>query len=342
PGQIINRELAQVVVVGASAAWIGLAPLLFLGARESTNGTLDPLVALTVLVCLSSAILFGYMLGLLGRSALWAPVSFAAVFFYLALAGTESYVGAVVLPFDLVPGQVITTRSVVYRFVIYCLIGLAAWHGARYLRATAKARPPVTLIVLALLAVGAAVAPIWRPIPLVAYETSPPKTCRTVHGILYCVHQENRAQLTPIIQASQTVLARYSPTRPPQLTAIYDTGLRGTVPQDPDTTFWTAIAPPPMQAPSESAATDLAFALTTTEACENGQNSSSAAQAQRFVTSWLSAGVDGQTATPDYDGGGSPLPELFGTMTKSQIHNWFAKNGERLRNCRVNAEDLPR
>lgn len=208
----------------------GLIPLIVVTVGAAEYGGPDLLVMVSGLVAMAAAVGIGYLIGVIGRTSLAAPVAFLLLFAVTVLggAGEDRYAAVVpVLYLEPMLGQEENRIMVAFRCVLFLTVAavaamMAAWivrsfwtrRGAPLVASAACGAVPLILVVIGL---GAQPA-------LFTVPSRPPTTCVDRHDIEFCVHAGHASQLEPVVDELGPVLDAYG--KPPDAIArIYDRAL---------------------------------------------------------------------------------------------------------------------
>ncbi|GAA2669707.1 MULTISPECIES: hypothetical protein [Actinosynnema] len=314
---------------------IGLIPLVAVTASDAEHGAPHPLPVLTGVLGLWAAIAIGHLVGVLGRTALWAPLTCACAF-AAVVAGTGGDELSALLPVlhvSPIAGRVESTPFVVYRIAFFTVIAAASvvaavavsrLHrvGRRPLRALTPLLVPVLLAGPALVSTPA----------LFSLERDAPRVCRVERGVEHCVHAAHGSRLPIVERATAAVLDAYGAPAD-EVRRVYDEALRwdalvadaeaGTPGAHADV-VWVVVQP---ASPTDHTGQEVAALLSGLNACPAGAGEGDRVDLAFALSTWLQGG-------PTSDG---PLARL----TDDELRAWITVNGERLGACALGVADLP-
>lgn len=319
---------------------LGLIPLLIATTRDAEYGAPSVLVIVTGILGISAAIVVGYFLGVLGRSALLTPVSFVLLF-AATMAGTSGdrfSALAPVLHMSPALGQLESLPFVVYRIAfLVCVVTVLILVSGRLLkehRGWSRWPRPQSLM-LAAVPVLMVVPPLADKPALFDSESAPPRVCEVRRGVEYCVHAGHRSQLQPMIEAVDPVIEVYGIT-PRRVARVYDSALLGAT-QAGDSPVWFHLDP------NNPVHTDLVSVTAVLSGWANCFEKYRPELLAQRVTApageaiGLAQGLDGwlkfHGAPPD----GRP----FRKVSLSVMQDWIARNDDRISSCSLRKEDVP-
>ncbi|MEU4801301.1 hypothetical protein [Actinosynnema sp. NPDC023587] len=332
-------QLGLLVGAFVGAYLLGLAPLVVVTLRDAESGGLDVGAALTGLLGLALATAFGYLVGVVTRTSLTAPLSFVLLF-GAAVAGSGGDRFSALMPvLHLEPplGLVQSTPFVAYRLafltvstvaVVWAVVGLLRRH-----RVSGSLFRSAAALLPLLLPVVVAVPPLWSTPALFAYETEPVHVCRTSGTVEYCVHEGHRSRLDIVVAATEAALQRSG--RPAPFTRIRDEALRGYPidrtpvwsPEAKDTILWVTIQP---SSPTDDRPTSAVNVLSGLAGCFGRRENADPRSAELALE--LGRWLDG-TAAPE---------NSFVDLPEPVVQQWIASNGDRIAGCALTPETLPR
>jgi hypothetical protein len=331
---MVRRHLLVLITAFVTSYLIGLAPLVITTVRDAEHGGPHLLVMLTGLLGIAMATSLGYVIGVLGRTALLAPLSFILLFALtmLGTSGDDFAALAPVLHVEPILGQVEAAPLVAYRiaFLLVAIVTAAA-ASAALLRAgrsrTARLRALAALIAPILLVVPALI----RTPALFSLETSAHRICAVQRDVEYCVHAGHRSQLTALVAAADPIIASY-PARVPRIDRIYDVALSGSVGDDPRT-VWFMIEP---RNPTGTDAVNVPAVLSGLDTClrkYGPEPTGAAAEATELAQNlnvWL------------LHKGDPPAGSGFHGVPVEKMRGWISRVQNDIAACTLSKGDLPR
>src|SRR5690606_27900776 len=252
---VVRQHLAQLGTTLLGGYLLGLAPLVAVTVVDAEFGGPDLPAMVSGLLGLTAAVTVGYLLGVLARTALIAPVPFL-LFFAFAVAGSGDDTYAAVLPVlhvDPELGQVENPVMVVFRCAFFLLVTIAAGliaaqvltHRVPRPRAGLATAATFTAVPAVLAVLGISITPDLFRIP-----PDPPRQCAERHGIEYCVHQGHASQLDDLIAALDPVFTARG--RQEQVKRVYDRALLFADPLTVPETAHVAVLTPNIPPASEA------------------------------------------------------------------------------------------
>jgi hypothetical protein len=323
---------------------VGFIPLVVATVRKAEHGGPAVLTVLSGLLGLVAAITVGYLLGVVGRSALLAPVSFVLMFTVTVLGTGGDRFAALAPVLHIRPplGSVETLPFAGYRIAFFVLVITASWFAVTMLLRQHRdgiRRPPLLALAPLLLPAVLVVPPPMRTPALFEFEASPPRVCETHRGVEYCVHAGHRSQLALMTATSDAVLKRYGAPAP-TVSRVYDEALRGAYVTFDDRQkvrgldiVWFPIQP---QLPVHGGAARLSSLLAGLQACREhgalptGDGVPEPYQLAFSLEKWLRD--PGGTAPPD-----SP----FHTASVAAVQAWISQHQQAISTCSLTREELP-
>lgn len=336
-GAMVARHL---LLLGASfiiAYLAGLIPLVLATVRSAQHGYPAPAVIVSGLLGLCAAVCVGYLIGVIGRTAFLAPLSFVLmVAVSVAGYGGDTY-SALIPVLHVTPslGMREAIPFVTYRiafFITVIVVGYAV--AARLLDQHREHTrlPPFRSVVLLGIPILLTVPPLIKTPVLFESEADPPRICATRNSVEYCLHAGHRTELSVMVATADEMLATYG-TPTPRAARVWDSALRGTRSADPSV-IWYGLEP---DDPSTSSIVSVAWALSGYQACverygDEAATTSEAASAFA-VAEALNAWLLHKGAPPK----GYPL---YGVPV-DVVQRWIALQDARIATCSLRAEDLP-
>lgn len=332
PAVIMRRHLGLLVTALLLGYGAGLLPLLIRTVQDAEYGYPDPLALLTGFVGVSVSVCFGYLVGVWARTAVLAPVALAAVLAFAALGFTEQSLLSPAPPFQVPLGQSFQQSLLAFRLAWFVVLAVAILAITSDLLGSLGRRPrPSSMIAVALVVAGAVAVTLRTP-ALIKYSADPPRLCRVVDGVEYCVHAGHRSQLPDVIASSRKVMAAYGLT-PERVLRIYDRSLQGLAPQGAGT--WVDVQPDTPV--SSSVPQSVAAGLVSTDACFERYPAGLPDDVQAFypmLTDWLvRGGEDAPSSTAD---------DPFRGVSRESVQTWLRANDRALVDCTVDLTTFPR
>ncbi|MEV0677183.1 hypothetical protein AB0I60_11745 [Actinosynnema sp. NPDC050436] len=332
-------QLGLLLAAFVGAYLLGFVPLLVVTVRGAEHGGPDVPVVLTGVLGLVLATAVGYLIGVVTRTPLTAPIS-AVLLFGTAVLGSTGDTFSALMPVLYVKpllGSVQSTPFVVYRLAFLTVSTVAVvWAAARLLRrhrADGGRVRGLTALLPLLLPVVMAVPPLVSKPALFAYETEPPRVCRTSGTVEYCVHEGHRSRLDVVVAATDAVLERHGGPAP--FTRIYDEALRGHPvdgtpvwrPDRRDTVLWVPIQP---ASPTETRPVQALDVLSGLAGCFRLRVPADSPSVE--IAQQLGRRLEGMSTA------GNP----FSGLPDPAVRDWIASHGDRITGCALTEEDLPR
>ncbi|MEU6152451.1 hypothetical protein ABZ816_20885 [Actinosynnema sp. NPDC047251] len=321
---VVGPHLARLVGTVLVGYLLGLTPLTLVTTTDAEHGGFDLAVALTRLLGLTAATVVGYLVGVLGRTSLVAPVA-VVLLFAASIAGSTSDTFSALAPvLHFVPGVGSDAR---WSFVLYrlafltVLVVAAAWAAAELLRAHRAGAAPAARALLPLLApVALAVPPLLITPALYALDDAPPKVCEVRAGVEYRVHEGHRSELAGMVTAVGGVFETFGSSGPAR--RVYDQALAGV---GGDDVLWYSIKP---DNPVDSGRVDVAAAPAGATSCP-----STAAEGREVANdlyTWLMAA-------------GEPAEGFaFHGVPAERVRAWIAEHRDEIRTCAPTGAEVPR
>lgn len=335
---VVRQHLAQLGTTLLGGYLLGLAPLVAVTVVDAEFGGPDLPVMVSGLLGLTAAVTVGYLLGVLARTALIAPVPFL-LFFAFAVAGSGDDTYAAVLPVlhvDPELGQVENPVMVVFRCAFFLLVTIAAGliaaqvltHRVPRPRAGLATAATFTAVPAVLAVLGISTTPDLFRIP-----PDPPRQCAERHGIEYCVHQGHASQLDDLIAALDPVFTARGPQE--QVKRVYDRALLFADPLTvPETTHVAVLTP---NIPPASEASFVADKLAGIYGCVERYPHRGAESGgdhpydrARDLASWL---MHGGHAVDDANS--------FRGLDTDTMREWMTAHFDAIRTCSLDTVELP-
>ncbi len=330
---------------------LGLAPLVVVTVLDAHFGGPDLLVMASGILGLTAAITIGYLLGVLTRTPLIAPVAFLLFLAAAAVGfGDRSSSFAAVLPVlrvDPPLGQVENTPLVLFRCGFFLLAtAVAAVMSARVLSNRAPRTMSNTATNIAVAAVPAALALVGtaNTPPLFALPADPPRHCTERGGIEYCVHEGHRTELPFLVDALDPVFASYGEQN--RIHRVYDRALlyqSGTsaIAREPQGTHVVVLAPRGALTSEESRQGEARFLADT---LSGGPVCIDRYHRSEFVDGtdhpWSRANDLSKWLVP-FRGGLDP-ENAFNGMSGERMRAWIAEKSDAILSCSLQEADLPK
>lgn len=335
---VVRQHLAQLGTTLLGGYLLGLAPLVAVTVVDAEFGGPDLPVMVSGLLGLTAAVTVGYLLGVLARTALIAPVPFL-LFFAFAVAGSGDDTYAAVLPVlhvDPELGQVENPVMVVFRCAFFLLVTIAAGliaaqvltHRVPRPRAGLATAATFTAVPAVLAVLGISTTPDLFRIP-----PDPPRQCAERHGIEYCVHQGHASQLDDLIAALDPVFTARGPQE--QVKRVYDRALLFADPLTVPETTHVAVLTPNIPPASEASfvADKLAGIYGCVERYPHGGAESGGDHPYdraRDLASWL---MHGGHAVDDANS--------FRGLDTDTMREWMTAHFDAIRTCSLDTVELP-
>ncbi|WP_232213023.1 hypothetical protein [Saccharomonospora saliphila] len=339
----VRRHLGQLGVALVGGYLLGLVPLVVVTVVDARFGGPNVLVMASGLLGLMAAIAVGYLIGVLARTALVAPVAFLLFFGLAALgSGGDTYAAVIpVLHIDPALGQVENTAMVVFRCDFFLLVTAAASGIAAQLLANRAARARSGVAVAAAFAVvpvtlgslGVSTTP-----DLFATPPAAPRECIEHNRIEYCVHQGHGSELDALVAALGPVFTARGPQE--QIRRVHDRALLFGSRHMPNT-HAAILAPGDSLNDAASRGNEaraLAAELAGMSACverypRRGYATSGGDHPYdraSDLASWL---AHGGRAVDDKN--------VFGKVATGVMREWMAEHPEEIRTCSLDTVELP-
>ncbi|GGP34680.1 hypothetical protein [Saccharothrix coeruleofusca] len=334
-----RRHLGLLAVTFTLAYLVGMAPLTAVTVEHAEHGGPDPLPIATGLLGLWASIAVGYLIGVVGRGALWAPISFVAVFAVVVLGTGGDTFSALVPVLHVAPaaGRVEALPFTVYRVAFFLLVAVAAVVAATaVLRRHRTRHRPVRAMAPLLVPVVLAVPAVVSTPALFAVEQDVQRVCRTQRGIEHCVHAAHRSRLPVMEQATAAVLTAYGDDTSGRVRRVYDESLRWATAVDDAASgnteahqdvVWVAVQP---MSPTDHTGREVAWLLAGATACAARSDTTDEERALTVeLALWLQNGGRAASSGP-----------LSG-IAPHALRDWMSAHRTGLDTCVLTAADLP-
>ncbi|MCE7010269.1 hypothetical protein LWC34_46815 [Kibdelosporangium philippinense] len=326
--RVVLAHLALLMAWLLGAYVLALLPLTVRGGI----GSPALLVMLSGVLAMAAAIAIGYVLGTLVPSAVIMPITALLLYASFVISGIYGDVVGPVSPVlyaEPQMGQTESAQLVAFRLAFFALITIASVSlAARTMRRRGNGNRGVVVDIaahvaapVALIAIALSNAPI-----VFTVDQSPPRVCRDVRGVNYCVHEAIAPQLPDMISTVDTVFARYG-APPPFVRRVWDEALLidgdSRVPET-EGTIAVRLTGDGRIVPAGLPEAILGIYLCPAEATNT------------------EAMVNLLVDLTDYLKDGTPPSRSLTGMSEKQIQDWLRVHGEKLRACTLKPTDIPR
>ncbi|PRW62296.1 hypothetical protein CEP50_16310 [Actinopolyspora mortivallis] len=347
-GQLVTRHLLTLCGFFTGAYVVGMVPMVVLTALRAPTGGPHVLVMLVGVLAVVAATSVGYTAGVLTGTAWISPLMLVLGFLAIQLNGFSQglFLPAVPVTHGIASlGEVPNTPVLLYRIAFLVLLSTATVIVA--VRSLSRPRRWKIPSLLSVGLVGALVFTILVPLSgsspkLYADAANPPRTCRTVSGVEYCVHSGHRARLDTIVSAARAVYEQYGSV-PERASRVRDASLGESTRTDgvtPARVTMHASNPPTML--TRSVQNSVAFRLVGTGACrqrypERKQparsgalvNSSHPADIATELAYWLLGRAEKTAELPPRFGA---VPAFEGSDPQ-EVRAWIAEHERQIATC---------
>lgn len=169
---------------------------------------MDPVSAASGALVLNTLLVTGWLIGLFAQSAFAATVAFAATLVGYS-ANTWNAVTPVTADMGVV-GVFETPALKTFRlsfFLVVLVVALLTASAVLTSRGFERRPPPVRVAVLWLIPLAFVAVGIGRPPAAVVRETGPPRICRDVNGMQFCMHKAHEKDLDPLVKEVAPIIA---------------------------------------------------------------------------------------------------------------------------------------
>ena len=333
PWHVLARHLSLLAGSHLAGYLLALAPLVVVTVTKSQYGRADFLVIATGLVALLCATVAGYLIGVWGRSAVLAPLSFVLLL-GVSVAGTSGLTPLSPVPEKvLVLGQESSEPLLVFRLVLLVsLILLFVQLTITLLRSVSRVPPLQALTALPFIVLLVVVA-VLRPAPEVSsYQRNPPRECVARSGTEYCVHAGHRGQLPAFVAAAEPVIQAYG-SRPERARRVYDRALFGNLVPGHDMVIWPSLEP--YNSVGAGVADVVASSLAGTNTCvirHGFTPPQDVIDFNGYFFTWLRNG--GRPPSGDYN--------PFQNVPAPTVQRWIEAHETEIASCTIDLRGLPR
>jgi hypothetical protein len=310
---LVWANLSFLAFMGALGLTLGLAPVTVFVARESTYGSLDPLVIASGYAALLAYLAGGYLVGCILPTYLAVPIALAVAY---AMVFMSSAVTSPVLEFDVISGLAVPTRVSVVRLLYFvacaggALLAAGLWLRMRSTVEFRGAAISVGVVVAPLVVVAYASASYGG--PLVGHDSATPLCDKTAIGSLVCVHPARSEFLEPLTASVESIRQAAGPEIFPSLD-VFDATLA--VPDD----IRNRAVLLQIQGQSEdwlsSARTDLAIRASGLEMCYQRATPDPGPQdVSSAVAAWILSRIGESTQSMIYTAGAAEQLETLNRL----------------------------
>lgn len=351
--RVAARHLSTLCTAFVGSYLLGMLPIVVLTAFEATAGGPGVFAVLLGLLAVATATTVGYLAGVLAGTAWIAPLMLVLGFVTIQLnAGTDLFLATVPVTHDIATlGEAPNTPVLTYRIAFVVLLAsITMIMAARALRRVRRWKiPSVLSLGMVGLVVVMTVLPMGRTPTLYADAADPPRQCRTVNRVQYCVHQGHSEQLDAIISAASPLFDQYGRT-PERAARVWDDAL-GRAPRSSHGTQYPAI--PVRIHPINSVTTlirnaqsRVAYRLAGMRACQRRYPHREPAGSSRAVLTsshpadiatelahWLLGRAESAAGLPPQS---STFPAFQGTGAH-EVRRWIAEHEHRIATCALSS-----
>jgi hypothetical protein len=333
PGQFLAHNLVPAALVVTTAYLLALLPVVLQTFRSATAGSLSPVNAVGGILVLNTLLVVGWLIGLFAQSAFAAPIAFAAVFAATLVGYGVSALNTVtpVIADAGVVGIGHPVAFVMFRLCFYLVLLVVALLTASAVltsRGFDRRPPPVRTLMLWLLPGAFLIAGLGQPLPATAREADPPRICRDVDGIQYCLHQAHERDLDALVEEIAPIVALAGVENLP-FDRVHDWSLSdgSTPPKDPRI-FWADTSPEYGVVGNRSLIANLIAGI---EVC--------------FVRpGWQESGpgFNAFMLANRLNGDREDRPDnRFGPLPDAEVKRWLTEHRNHVNNCEISDEILP-
>jgi hypothetical protein len=331
--QFLAQSLAPAVLVVTSAYLLALVPVVVQTYRTATAGSLDPVNAASGVLVLNTLLVTGWLIGLFAQSAFAAPVAFGAAFAATLVGyGVNTWNAVTPVTADMgVVGVVETQALKTFRlsfFFVVLVVALLTAGAVLTSRGFERRLPPVRVAALWLLPAAFLVVGIGQPPAAVVRETGPPRICRDVNGMEFCMHRAHEKDLDALVEEVAPIIAVVGKENLP-FDRIHDWSLSdGSIPPKDPTVFYADASP---KYGVVGARDLIANQVSGTDVCaaRPGRQESE----QGFNSFMLSVRLNGDREDrPD---------NRFGPLSDDQLRQWLAEHRSQVNSCDITNDLLP-
>ena len=331
--RFLVQNLAPAVLVVTSAYLLALLPVVVQTYRTATAGSLDPVTAVSGVLVLNTLLVAGWLIGLFAQSAFAAPVAFGAAFAATLVGyGVNTWNAVTPVTADLgVVGLVETPAFQTFRlsfFFVVLIVALLTAGAVLTGRDFDRRPPPVRVAVLWLLPAAFLAAGIGHPPAAIKRETSPPRVCRDVNGMQFCMHKAHERDLEPLAGEVAPIIALVGKENLP-FDRVHDWSLSdGRTPPADSTVFYADASPKYGVVGVGGQIADQVAGIYECAARPGREESE-----QGFNSFMLSLRLNGDREDrPD---------NRFGPLSDSQLRQWLAEHRSRVTSCDITNDLLP-
>ncbi|WP_091450086.1 hypothetical protein [Actinokineospora iranica] len=315
---------------------VGFIPIVAATVRLAEYGGPAPLVIASGYLGVMAATAFGYFIGVIGRTALLAPVSFVLMFGVAVLGTGGDTFSALVPVLHITPslGSVETVPFVSYRlaFLVLVIVSFVLTCVGIVKRQRSGTRfPPLRTLVALPLVVLLVIPPLVHPPALFAFEVDPPRVCLNEQGVEYCVHEGHRSQLSNIVSAVDPLIKIHGSVSDVR---IVDEALRGAYVNFDDRMsvyamsnfIWYPVDP---FNSAESSIRLVSSHLSGLARCRQERKYDVSADLASDLEQWL------RTSGSTYG------ENVFQGRTVEVVKTWIAQHKQAIETCSLTASQLP-